>query len=72
MNRITVVVEGGVIQNILDIPEGVEVLTKDYDCDEDHTFCLDEECVKDSNVKIDEDGNSYWECVWSSENCEHS
>lgn len=33
MQTIRIIVEGGVIQNVLDVPEGVEVEVRDYDVD---------------------------------------
>lgn len=48
---ITVIVEGGVIRDIEDIPDGVRVIVRDYDMDG-----MDEEYI--------EKGEGFWESVW--------
>lgn len=54
MKKINITVEGGVIQDISDIPKGVNVVVRDYDCEG-----CDEELLK-----TDQDGNYYIESVW--------
>jgi len=57
MKTINITVEGGVIQDIWDIPEGVEIRIVDYDCEE--------EVSKDfPNVRVNADGDRYYESIW--------
>ena len=55
-HKILITVEGGVIQDISNIPENTEVEVYDYDCDE---YPND-----NNNVEVDEDGDEYWKSVW--------
>jgi len=55
--EITIIVEGGVVQEINNIPEDITITLKDYDCDE-------EDCGEDDPVETDTDGNVYWKSVW--------
>lgn len=49
---ITIIVEDGMIQDILDIPDDIEIRLQDYDCDQ--------ECDGDDpRIQKDEDGE-YW------------
>jgi hypothetical protein len=58
-----IIVEGGVIQDILDIPGGVEVVVHDYDVED-----LDlGELMQDGaqRLETDGDGHRYLRCVWN-------
>ena len=55
-HTITVIVEGGMVQEVRDVPPGIEVVIQDYD-----TEGVDEEELLD-----DEDGEDYFEAAWSS------
>lgn len=54
---ITVIVEGGVIQDILDMPDDIQIHVKDFDCDS--------EPEDNGGVREDEDGNCYWFNIWN-------
>lgn len=54
---INVTVEGGVIQDISNIPNDISIEVHDYDCDE-------EDCDENDPVETDTDGNVYWKSVW--------
>lgn len=57
---INITVEGGIIQNIDDIPEDIEIHVKDFDCDS--------EPEEDSDhIRKNEDGDCYWFNIWSNE-----
>ncbi len=53
---ITVVVEGGVIQDILDIPAGAQVVVRDYDVEG-----ID---ADEAELETDDDGNEHVRSVW--------
>lgn len=42
-HRITVICDGGVVQDVMDVPAGVEVVVADYDCE----GC--EDCERDAD-----------------------
>jgi len=58
--KITVIVEGGVIQEILDIPDDITIEVHDYDVDTEP----DEEDEFNNTVE-DENGDYYWKSEWS-------
>lgn len=54
-HQITVTVEGGVIQDISDIPPDVKVVVKDYDV----------EGGDPEDMKTDDNGDEYFEGIWN-------
>lgn len=61
---INITVEGGIIQNIDNIPEDIEVHVMDFDCDSEP-----EEYPEDAlagNIRKNEDGDHYWFSIWDS------
>ena len=52
MKSITIVVEGGVIQEILDIPANIQVVVRDYDID------------GSEELETDGAGDQYVQTVW--------
>ena len=54
MNKIIIIVEGGLIQDISNIPHDIEIEVRDYDTDG-----ADEE-----NTKKDSDGDEYLIGIW--------
>lgn len=52
-NKIVVFVEGGVVQDILNIPPGFQVIVKDYDVE-----------GRDMELETDENGDEYFKGVW--------
>lgn len=56
LQRIVVVVEGGVVQNVLGVPAGVVVEVHDYDTD-----------GTDKHLGVDEHGNAYAIGEWGHE-----
>lgn len=56
-HKILITVDGGIIQDICDIPDNIEIEVHDYDCDEYET--------DDNNVETDENGDEYWKSIWS-------
>lgn len=56
---INITVEGGIIQNIDNIPEDIEVHVMDFDCDSDPEEDSD-------HIRKNEDGDCYWFSVWDS------
>ena len=52
-------VEDGMIQDISDIPEDIETVVMDFDCD---TYPDPDD--PDCNIKENEDGDCYWESVY--------
>lgn len=57
---INITVEGGIIQNIDNIPEDIEVHVMDFDCDSGPEDTLA------GNIRENEDGDCYWFSVWDS------
>ena len=55
MKTINITVEGGVIQDITDIPDDVQVVVRDYDVD-----------GNEENLLEDEDGYNFIESIWGS------
>lgn len=53
MKTIKITVDGGVIQDIMDIPEDFQVVVRDYDVD-----------GTENNLLVDEDGHNFIESVW--------
>jgi len=57
--KIIVIVEGGVVQNVFDIPQGVEVEVRDYDTDQR------EEGDRDGDIiRKDKAGDFYRVGLW--------
>lgn len=56
MKIVRVTVEGGVVQNV-EVPEGVQVIVKDYDVDGSD----------EDQLERDEDGDSFVESIWEHE-----
>jgi len=56
---ITVIVEGGCIQEILDIPDDVKIEVRDFDCDDLPDPDDEYNCAREN-----EDGDIYWESMW--------
>jgi hypothetical protein len=54
IQRIIVTVQDGMIVDIADIPEGVEIEVRDYDPPE----------VDEGDWETDEDGDEYAESIW--------
>lgn len=54
-DQITIIMEGGVIQEILNIPQGTNIVVKDYDSE---MYDIDE-------LETDEHGDEYKEIVFS-------
>jgi hypothetical protein len=55
MKTINITVDGGVIQDITDIPNDVQVIVRDYDVD-----------GNEENLLEDEGGYNYVESIWGS------
>jgi hypothetical protein len=55
MNTIKITVEGGVIQDITDIPEGVKIIVADFDT----------EGVPENECQRSADGDLYTASVWT-------
>ena len=53
---VVVTVEGGIVQHV-EVPEGVKVVVRDYDC----------EGADADMVEADEEGNEFVEAVWGGE-----
>lgn len=58
--KITIIVEGGVVQEILDIPDDIIVEVNDYDCDTEP----DPNNIHNS-TRVDTNGDYYWLSEWS-------
>jgi hypothetical protein len=56
---INITVEGGVIQDISNIPDDISIEVHDYDCDTEPD--PDDEY---NSTKEDQNGDFYWESVW--------
>lgn len=54
-DQITIIMEGGIIQEILDMPQGTNIVVKDYDSE---MYDIDE-------LEKDEHGDEYKEIVFS-------
>ena len=56
MNRIVMIeVSGGVVQNV-DVPEGIRVVVRDYDVDDD-----------DNDLPVDEEGDKFLDAIWEAD-----
>lgn len=58
--KITIIVEGGIVQEILNIPDDIIILINDYDCDTEPN-------PNDpyNSTKIDSNGDYFWLGRWS-------
>jgi len=58
-HKIIVIVEGGLIQDISNIPKDIEIEVHDYDCDSEP-----DPNNKHNNTREDSDGAYYWQSTW--------
>jgi len=67
--KIIITVDGGVIQNVRGIPEGIVVEVHDYDTDEeaDVDFRTHDDGPRSRTILKDADGNNYEVGVWGPE-----
>jgi len=68
--KIIITVDGGVIQNMCGIPEGVLVEVHDYDTDRESDVDFrthDDGLIEGAEVRKDADGNNYEVGVWGPE-----
>ena len=56
-NKIVITMEGGLIQDIQGIPDGVVILVRDYDV----------EGADDTELTQDENGDACYELIWEKE-----
>ena len=66
-NRIIITVEGGLIQDIQDIPFGTVIEVRDYDTDGGFVKATGEATGEDNNLREDERGDIYTCVEWVGE-----